>query len=312
MNPIVGTGQDPYVVQYQDYYYLIQSQNDGIWITKSTKDNLTDMAIAGTTVKVWTYPATGPNCMDVWAPELHQVDNRWVIYYAADTCDANNNNHRMFALESDSDDPLGTYTDKGEVTDSDNRWAIDGTRFEYDGQAYFVWSGWPGDSNGQQNLYIAKMSDPFTLEGEGVLLSQPTYDWERQAMPINEGPEVIVKDNKVFLIYSASGSWTDDYCLGMMVWQGGDILDPSAWTKQPQPVFSKTDEVFGPGHASFVLSPDGTQSWIVYHSARFSGAGWDRIINAQPFTWVDGMPDFGSPASPEAHLSVPSGQVPPS
>ena len=309
-NPIVETGQDPYVIQYNDYYYLIQSQFGGIWITKSPKANLTDIAAAGLTVKVWSYPSKGPNCADIWAPELHQMGDRWVIYYAATTCDANNDNHRMFALESDSSDPMGSYTDRGQVSDSANRWAIDGTSFSFKGQSYFVWSGWPGSTNGQQNLYIAKMLDPFTLEGEGVLLSQPTYDWERQAMPINEGPEALVKDDTVFLIYSASGSWTDDYCLGMLISRGDDLLDPAAWTKQPQPVFSGTDEVFGPGHASFVLSPDGTQDWIVYHSARYSGAGWDRIINAQPFQWVDGLPVFGTPMPSGTRQPVPSGQQP--
>jgi GH43 family beta-xylosidase len=310
-NPIVGSGQDPWVIFYNDYYYLIQSQSGGLWITKSAKDNLTDLALSGTTTKVWTPPATGPDCTDLWAPELHQIDGHWIIYYAATTCDANNANHRMFALQSTTDDPMGPYQDMGQVTDSNDRWAIDGTEFEYRGQAYFVWSGWPGTVDGQQNLYIAKMSDPFTLDGEGVLLSQPTYDWERQAMPINEGPEAIVKDDTVYLTFSASGSWTDDYCLGLLTGQGDDLLDPAVWTKTPDPVFSKTADVFGPGHASFVSSPDGTQDWMVYHSALFSGAGWTRVIDTQQFTWTDGRPNFGTPVSPGTSQSVPSGQLPP-
>ena len=35
-----------------------------------------------------------------------------------------------------------------------------------DGSLYFVWSGWPGTTDGQQNLYIAPMSNPYTISGE--------------------------------------------------------------------------------------------------------------------------------------------------
>ena len=44
-----------------------------------------------------------------------------------------------------------------------DRWAIDGTVFEWDNTWYFVWSGWPGSTDGQQNLYIAEMRNPWTL-----------------------------------------------------------------------------------------------------------------------------------------------------
>jgi len=310
-NPIQRGGQDPWVIQDGDYYYLSESRADGsIWVTRSIARNLTDIT-SGMATRVWSRPlGAAPNCADVWAPELHHIGDRWVIYYAATTCGGNNAKHRMFALESDTSDPMGTYHEAGQVTDSANRWAIDGTRFEYKGQAYFVWSGWPGTTDGQQNLYIATMSDPFTLVGEGVLLSSPTYAWERRAMPINEGPEAIVTDDAVFLVYSASGSWTDDYCLGMLTGRGDDLLDPAAWTKTPEAVFAKTTDVFGPGHASFTRSPDGTQDWIVYHSARVSGSGWDRVVNAQPFTWAGGVPVFGAPVSPTVAQAVPSGQVP--
>jgi GH43 family beta-xylosidase len=113
-------------------------------------------------------------------------------------------------------------------------------------------------------------------------------------------------------VYSASGSWTDEYCLGMLTAVGSDLTDPKTWRKTQQPVFASTDQVFGPGHASFVPSPDGRQSWIVYHSARFSGAGWDRVVSTQPFRWrSDGSPDFGRPVPPDKALPLPSGEAPP-
>jgi GH43 family beta-xylosidase len=95
----------------------------------------------------------------------------------------------------------------------------------------------------------------------------------------------------------------------MLTLRGGDLADPKSWIKTTKPVFASTEDVFGPGHASFTTSPDGSQPWIVYHSARFSGAGWDRVIDTQPFRWrSDGSPDFGRPLPPDEPVAVPSGE----
>jgi GH43 family beta-xylosidase len=318
-NPIKTIGNDPWVYQKDGYYYLIESWDGGIWIYKSPLNSLTRIESGGTKVKVWTYPTSGPNCSGIWAPELHYINNKWYIYYAGTTCDNLNDNHRMFVLEGDTQDPLGSYTDKGKIYDpSSDKWAIDGHPFTYGGNMYFIWSGWPGDTNGVQNNYIAPMSDPWTISGPRVLISTPEYDWEKKggdgtpAAPwINEGPTALINGNSstVNIVYSASGSWTDDYCYGILTNTTGNMLDPDAWVKKSTPVFSKTSEVFGPGHGSFVKSPDGTEDWMIYHSARKSGSAWDRIMNTQKFTWnTDNTPNFGSPVSPSVRSVIPSGQ----
>jgi GH43 family beta-xylosidase len=68
---------------------------------------------------VWFPPLTGANTSNIWAPELHFIAGKWYIYYAAD--DGQNENHRMFALESVTDDPLGAYVDKGMM---EHRWPL--------------------------------------------------------------------------------------------------------------------------------------------------------------------------------------------
>jgi GH43 family beta-xylosidase len=74
------------------------------------------------------------------------------------------------------------------------------------------------------------------------------------------------------------------------------------------PVFTRTAEVFGPGHASFVKSRDDQEDWIVYHSAKHSGAGWNRRVNMQRFSWnPDGSPDFGTPIAAGVPMAEPSG-----
>jgi GH43 family beta-xylosidase len=280
------------MIHHEGSYYYCESKNHhrSIRIRKSA-------TIAGIGqdpgVCVWNAPTTGRNSHAIWAPELHRLGNKWFIYYAAD--DGRNENHRMWVLESESDDPTGRYFCRGELkTDG---WAIDGTVLTMeDGRMYFIWSGWPGEKNGQQNLYASPMKNPWTLTGHRTLICVPDQPWERKAMPICEGPQVLKRNDDVFIVYSASGSWTEHYCLGLLHNKSGDILNASAWTKHG-PVFESTEDIWGVGHCSFVKSLCGTEDWILYHSKSSKTHGWeDRDVHAKRFTWsANGLPDFGKP-----------------
>jgi GH43 family beta-xylosidase len=306
-NPVIAAGADPWVIRWEDGYLLSQSRRGGIWVNRF--ENLSEMG-TNRWVKVWTAPTNTPYSRNIWAPELHRLNGEWFIYFAAD--DGKNENHRMYVLQGTSQDPQDPFVFRGKIAAPTDRWAIDGTVLKMPGnKLYFIWSGWEGFENGAQNLYIAPMSDPLTISGERVCISRPEHDWELHGWPdVNEGPEPLWNKSKLYIIYSASGSWTDHYCLGQLTWTGGDPLDAKSWVKKSAPVFAPTDEVFGPGHCSFVKSRDGTEDWIVYHSAQSKGSGWRRKINMQPFTWnTDGSPNFGTPIAPGIKLPVPSGDA---
>ena len=114
---------------------------------------------------------------ELWAPEVMYLQGKWYAYFAAD--DGDNNHHRMYVLENASPDPMkGEWTFKGQINDSTNKWAIDGDVYEYNNQLYMVWSGWKDDINGEQDIYIAKMSNPWTISSPRVRISKPKYDWE--------------------------------------------------------------------------------------------------------------------------------------
>jgi len=310
-NPI-GKGADPYVVLAGDNYYLAGS--DGrIFIKQATR--LQDLADSEP-YYIWVPPYGTSYSYEIWAPELHYLyngtDTRWYIYFAAS--DGNNSQHRMYVLEggTDADNPLSEpFIFLGNVFPEDNYFEIDGTVLEYNDNLYFIWSGWEEtDVDTGQNLYIAEMENPWTVSSPRHMISKPTYDWECSAHCINEGPEAIINNGTVSIIYSANASWTDEYCLGQLKLTGSDPLSKDSWTKNRSPVFYKTSKVFGPGHASFVTSPDGTQDWIVYHAAQYSGSGWARDIRAQRFSWnADNTPWFGSPKSPGVAYPEPTGTV---
>ena len=254
-----------------------------------------------------------------WAPELHYFDAAtvgsanagWYIYVAADNGD--NSNHRMYVLRAtDPENPLSDYKMVGQISDSTNKWAIDGTVLQYGGKLYFIWSGWPGNSNGRQNLYIARMSNPWTISSERVLLSTPTYSWETQGNPdVNEGPQVLkAPDGTVHIVYSASGSWDQYYCYGVLTLTGTNPLNTSHWYKSSSSKFSSGNGIYGTGHGSFVRDEVGDY-WMIYHGVPSlsipSGSTWwaERRAYVKPFSFVKktingksvSYPSFGTPAA---------------
>jgi GH43 family beta-xylosidase len=321
-NPLLPSGPDPWVISRDGFYYYMNTMGDNLTIWK-TRD-ITDLAHAEKKV-VWTPPPTGPYSKEVWAPELHFLLGKWYIYFAADA--GSNDDHRIWVLENGSADPLqGTWTMKGKLADASDKWAIDPSVFESGGRMYAVWSGWEGDENGVQGIYIARLRNPWTIEGERVRISYPQYPWEKVGdldpqnrmvatphLDVNEGPEILQHGDKIFLIFSGSACWTNYYELGMLTAsQSSDLLDPHSWKKSPRPVFWQSPEAqaFGTGHNTFFKSPDGKQDWILYHAnpGVNEGCGGRRSPRAQPFTWnADGTPDFGRPVPLDQPIEKPSG-----
>lgn len=260
---------------------------------------------------VWKPPTGTMYSKNLWAPEIHRINDKWYAYVAAD--DGTDANHRMYVLEGDSQDPQGSYTLKGKITTPSDRWAIDGTILSHGGKNYMIWSGNPVEGVPNQSLYIAEMSNPWTLTGERVEISTPTLAWERHGYNnttrgVNEGPEVLEHNGDVFLTYSGSSFDTPYYAIGALKLTGTNPLLASSWTdKTPTPLFEQGNGVYGPGHSSFVKSPDGTQDWIVYHARTDTGRG-GRQVRIQPFTWnTDGTPNFGTPIATSQTITNPSG-----
>ena len=307
-NPIIPPpSADPFIVQHDGYYYHIFKNNIGIAIRKT--QDITKLAQARS-ICVWRPPSSGPYSHEIWAPELHRYNGKWYIYVAAD--DGKNENHQMWAIESEGDDPMGPYNQIPYHLETGG-WAIDGTLLtDSQNNPYFIWSGWPGKVDGTQYLYIAPMESPTKITAQRTLLSIPDQPWEKHGMPLLEGPQILKNNGKIFIIYSASGSWTVDYCLGMLEYKGGDICNPNNWEKHTKaPVLSKKDKVLGTGHCSFFKSPDGKEDWIAYHTKTKHENGWgDRCVHIQPYTFNEkGHPVFGEPAQPDQKLKSPSGSI---
>ena len=314
INPLLDSGPDPWVIWWKGFYYY--SNSTGINLTLRKTADITDLRHAQTKA-VWTPEPGHPWSRELWAPELHRWGNKWYIYFAADA--GENSGHRIYVVENPNDDPIeGTWTLKGKIADSTDKWAIDATTFELRGQHYLVWSGWQGDHDGEQDIFIAHMSNPWTIDSPRTLISRPAYAWELHGdlpgrhVDVNEGPEILIHGGKVFLVFSASGCWTDHYALGVVEADANaNLLDAKSWTKLDRP-FLSTDpaaEAFGPGHNGFFQSPNGNEDWIIYHAnpKPGQGCGNHRSPRIQRFTWnPDGTPNFGKPAPLDQPLKKPA------
>lgn len=314
-NPVKSVkGADPWLEYYDGNYYLVTTTFTGV-ITIRKSPTLAGLSTAAS-VQVWS-DTTSTRNTNIWAPELHLFNGHWYLYYSAGAsgvscCDS----QRTHVLESAGTDPLGPYTYKNSLTGSNltpSGWLIDASVLQLNGQLYLLGSGFINGS--KQSLVIAPMSNPYTLSSTTFsIISSPTLSWETSGGAVNEGPVALQHNGSTFIVYSASYCGTADYKLGMLTYTGTDPLSASSWTKKSTAVFERSDAngVYGPGHNGFFTSPDGTESWIVYHanSSSSGGCGNGRTTRAQKFTWnTDGTPDFGTPVATGTSLAGPSGET---
>ncbi|HET6710912.1 glycoside hydrolase family 43 protein [Amycolatopsis sp.] len=278
---------DPSVLRVGSVYVGVQSVGDGIVVRQAASP---DGLASAPAQPIWS--AAGS---DVWAPEIVVDGGRFYVYFAAGAGNA----RRMYVISSVSAD-RGYTTNAIQLALPDNKWAIDGTLFTFNGQRWFVWSGWAGDTNVEQNLYIARMSTPTTPTGPRYIISQPRESWERVVGDpyVNEAPEVIKDPNgQLHVVYSANGSWSDQYCLAdLRLRAGGDPTYVWDWYKSNGCLFGSnratmmtgwdpTLHANGPGHHSFVLlngdiatsPPAGPRFPLVYHA----------VPKDMPYTWAN-------------------------
>jgi GH43 family beta-xylosidase len=309
-NPVVASAADPWVLKHtDDYYYFMCTRGGCLELTQST--SLTGLA-EGRKKTIWTPEQGGLYSSNLWAPEIHYLDSKWYIYYTAND-GGGDDSRRVCVLENTEDDPLeGEWVWKSALDTPVP--GLDGSVLIMHDQLYFLYAGYGHFPDYGSAIYIMKMTNPWTLEGEQTLLTAPTLDWEKQGgMAINEGPVILKRNGRVFLIYSASTTWSEDYALGMLTMdEKADPMLQSSWTKSMEPVFRKSVEnsVYATGHNSFTRSPDDTEDWIVFHALPAVGVETKfRATRIQKFDWQpDGTPDFGIPFGDEQALDVPSGE----
>ncbi|WP_106974256.1 family 43 glycosylhydrolase [Streptomyces iakyrus] len=305
-NPVAEKRADPHIFKHTDgYYYFTASvpEYDRIVLRRAT--TIQGLTTAPETT-IWTKHAGGVMGAHIWAPEIHFIDGKWYVYFAAGATD-DIWAIRMYVLEGTGANPLtASWTEKGQIRTQWESFSLDATTFVVNGVRYLAWAQRDPSVNNNTDIYLAKMANPWTITGTPVMLSRPTYSWETVGFKVNEGPAVIQRGGKVFMTYSASA--TDaNYCLGMLTASASaNLLSQASWSKSPTPVFASNAATsqYGPGHNSFTVSEDGKSDILVYHDRSYKDISGDplydpnRRTRVQKVYWnADGTPDFGIPVA---------------
>ncbi len=308
VNPLVRQRADAQVFLHTDgYYYMTGSVPEYDRLVLRRSRTLAGLSTANERV-LWRHEKTGPMSGFLWAPELHLIDGRWIMYFAAGPSGGGEDVFRIrtFAVVCDGPDAMiGTWTVLGQLTTPWDSFTLDSTSFVHRGTRYLAWAQREPGIETNSNLYLAPLATPLTLAAKPARLAVPTLDWEIRGFKVAEAPALLARNGKLFMTYSASA--TDArYCMGMLTARDdADIMDPAAWTKSPQPVFksSPAHKVFGPGHNSFTVDERG-RDILVYHARDYEAIKGDPLFDpnrhtrVQRFTYKpDGTPDFGEPVA---------------
>ena len=328
-NPFIYHRADPFIYKHIDgMYYFTASYTDMehnldgkyqylyiILRRSATLGGLADGsgAYEEKTVYERSPIAGGTLSPHIWAPEIHYIDGKWYIYYTTTISDESSWRIRPHCLECRDMDPFnGNWEQKGPVVTevkgdiAFTDFSLDHTHFEHDGKHYFLWAQ---KTNNISDIFIAQLSNPWTLCTPAVRLSHPEYAWELHVFPVDEGQGVIKHGGKIFITFSGSG--TDSlYCVGLLYAdEKAELLDAASWKKLPYPVFQSSRDTgqFGLGHNSFTRSDDDTEDLIIYHGRQeerylveedyqpLYDAG--RNASVGKIYWdEDGMPNFSVPS----------------
>ena len=288
-NPLIEERPDPQIVYDENakcYYFTssypaygdVNSGYDRLILRKA--DTIEGLSDDSTEITIWKAPESGTMAKHVWAPELHQIDGTWYVFFAAGNSD-NVWAIRPYVLVCQGDDPYDAenwvdengnaeiHAATSEQSGYFDSMSLDMTYFtntDEDGTEhhYVIWAELSPSS-----LYMQEIDpqQPWTGKGEVILLTEPEYGWERDSELVNEGPAILKHDGKIFCTFSASGTGPE-YCIGLLYAdEDADLMDADSWTKLSYPILTSQDVPgeYGPGHNSFTVDADGNPVFV-YHA----------------------------------------------
>lgn len=256
-----------------------------------------------------------------WAPELHVIDGRLSILFMpcfdgeegerAGLPDMWTGRCHIMQLRRDAEgrdlDPRvkANWTAPEPILGPDDDVlnpvqliSLDMTVLEDCGRWYYLW---------QQvgSVWIAPFDParPARLTGRPVQLVVPEFAWDNL---IAEGPNALVHDGVIYLIYSGS-SVGIDYATGLATAPAGvgaDLLDPATWTKLDYPLqksgLYNGAWQLGTGHGMWSRDEDGNLLYV-FHAAEYeAGRYGGRDAQVRRVHWAaDGMPVLDMQADEE-------------
>jgi beta-xylosidase len=219
----------------------------------------------------WLWRRAADSWVDgrLWAPEVCAYRGRFYLTYSGTLRGVSP--MRMLMGLAVSDRPEGPYWDLRAPWFDPGYSTIDGHLFIDRDEIPWLYFSRNGRREGYDYgvIYGVRLSeDLFTPLGDPVKLLEADQPWEMEIRDwnrCNEGSAVWHDGEHYIMTYSANHYMYPGYGIGVA--RARHPLGP--WTKDPANPLVKTDPVAGvsgPGHNSVVLSPDGCERFMVYHT----------------------------------------------
>ncbi len=194
-----------------------------------------------------------------WAPEVfyNSKNETFYLYYSADE-------HICVATSAS---PLGPFTQAVQEPMRRDEKSIDSTLFiDDDGTPYLFFVRF---TNGNV-IWAAQLEDDLTTVREGTLTKciEASLPWETVQGKVAEGPSVLKKEGKYYLLYSANHYQSQDYGVGYAT--APSPLGP--WTKSAgNPIFHRPHPALaGTGHGAPFVDADGKLRYVFHAHASAS------------------------------------------
>lgn len=262
-NKLADGAADPFVLEYKGIYYLYATGGSRFIVRKS-KDLITWETVSEPILSL--SETTWAN-INGWAPEVYEYGGKFYFIYSAKSKD------NIYCIDiAVCDTPDGHFKPLSDTPFFAPGYSvIDASLlFDDDGRIYMYYSKDCStniiDGIRFSQSYGVEVEKDFSgIIGEPVLISTPTYEWEKKSKnPLwNEGPVVFKENGVYYQLYSANFYRSEHYSVGY------------ATSDSPLRLFDKIEDsriltgngktVTGPGHCNIFRSPENREIYIAYH-----------------------------------------------
>ncbi|CAG7648418.1 hypothetical protein PAESOLCIP111_05596 [Paenibacillus solanacearum] len=274
-NPVIKSGADPSVIRTSDgKYYAYPTGGSGIKGYSSS--DLVQWKDEGQVLKA--IDSFGDK--NFWAPHVVEYKSKYYMFYSAVKGE-----EKMHINVAVADSPKGPFKDmlKEPLLNYEYGTIDPYILVDDDGKIYLYYSNnlLPFGDKKISDINVVELNeDMSSLKGKPVSVSKPEQSWEKQSgsNEWNEGAAVLKHDGTYYLMFSANCYCNRKYSVGYAT--SKSPTGPFVKYKDNPILSADHTKVSGPGHHSIILSPDGKEWWIMYHThADAKKGGGNRQLN---------------------------------